>query len=195
LTTDDAVTVYVGNGALNYANGVTMCSDGSYCCGVSQTDCCVNGQGLAIIDYGQTATIPASSAALTTYYAGVHVSTRPISRKTTGSSSSAASPTSSTTNSQSSPTSISSGLTDSAKIGLGVGLGVGIPILLLLVFIAWLLIRRTGTYPQTAVEPKRDHSYAAPGTNNPTAAHLHDLSSQPEFVQYGGHGVRHELAT
>jgi hypothetical protein len=96
------------------------------CCGYQNTACCVAGQGHAQIDYGQTATIPASTGtALSAYYSGLQVSTLFITSASSSAkvTSSSSGPTNNATASGS--TTAAQGLSSGAKTGIGVGVGVG----------------------------------------------------------------------
>jgi hypothetical protein len=104
------------------------------CCGYQNTACCAAGQGHAQIEYGQTATIPASTGtALSAYYSGLQVSTllfTPASSSAKTTSSSSSSPASNATASGS--TTAAQGLSSGAKTGIGVGVGVGGLLLILI---------------------------------------------------------------
>jgi len=121
---------YSTDGTLTYLNSVTLCSDGSFCCGAANTDCCAAGRGHAQILFGQDAPLPSASdtMAISSYYAGVHVSTLPITRSSSGNSSSTVSSFSSFLPTQSASSNSmpnQGGLSTGAKAGIGVGLGLG----------------------------------------------------------------------
>ncbi|RDW56923.1 hypothetical protein BP5796_12990 [Coleophoma crateriformis] len=145
--------VYVGNGALNFASGVTLCSDGSYCCGQANTDCCVQEKGFSEISYNQPATISSGAAALFTYYAGVHVSTKPVVRSSSSTTSTksifpafSTSSTVTVATSSSTPKTTKSpnGLSDGAKVGIAVGIVLGLIIISVQAFYVFKLRRTRG---------------------------------------------------
>ena len=83
--TDLLNPVYNGDAPLDYHDGVTFCPDGSFCCGPQNFTCCRDNLGHAIIDYGNTATMPSSSASLSSYHDNLHISTSSISQCSTSS--------------------------------------------------------------------------------------------------------------
>jgi hypothetical protein len=74
---------------ISEVTNTTLCSDGSYCCGLSLAQCCDQEKGWPIIHYENTATIPALSSGdpgWSSYYAGLHVSTNALFFVTTSTS-------------------------------------------------------------------------------------------------------------
>ena len=70
--------------SLDYQKDVTLCPDGSYCCGQNNTTCCGSADSRLEIYYGNPGRMPSRSASLSGYYSSLHVSTN--SRSTTISS-------------------------------------------------------------------------------------------------------------
>ena len=165
--------VHTANQTLDYRDGVTLCEKGGFCCGASNFDCCENGHSKPIIYFGlEGDVIPATESqdptvALSTYYAGLAVSTQSISRETSSGTAST-SATSSGTDSTSAPTtttssSSSGSLSTGAKAGIGVGAAA--VVVLIIAFVAFFIMNRrrkqrrvaeTGTIP--AAQPYYDYN-------------------------------------
>lgn len=71
--------------SVRYEDNVTLCPDGSYCCGNNNTACCRSNGGNLEIFYGNPGPIPFAVTSLADYYASLHIPTK--SRPTTYSSS------------------------------------------------------------------------------------------------------------
>jgi hypothetical protein len=100
---------------------ISVCGDGSYCCGVNNTNCCLGNQGFWV---SNDKVYPYGSSPFTSSFVS-----------------------SSTATSGPSPTSVSNSTcvkddTGAKKVALGVGLALGIPILILLASILFLITRR-----------------------------------------------------
>ena len=55
---------------------MSYCLDGSYCCASNDTSCCSNGGGRLGIFYGNGAEVPSETGSLSSYYQGLHISTK-----------------------------------------------------------------------------------------------------------------------
>jgi len=109
---------------------ITLCGDGSYCCGQNNTACCQGDQGVWI-----------SAGKVYPY------TSYPFTSSTTSTSSASSSTSSSTATSNPSPAQLTNSSChgdcgDTKKIALGVGLGVGIPVLILMASVLFLLFSR-----------------------------------------------------
>lgn len=143
--------------SLDYTEDVTICPDGSYCCGQNNTACCGSTDSRLEIYYGNPGKIPSRTASLSGYYSSLHVSTK--SRSTTISSSylttqavSSATVSSSSTVDMtrlSLPTTFiqnSAPVTNSKSSGLGkaskIAIGILIPMIIFLAsLITWWILR------------------------------------------------------
>jgi hypothetical protein len=99
---------------------ITVCGDGSYCCGQNNETCCQEGGGFWVSD---NTVYPYSSS--------------PFTSSSTSSSTATGNPLPTCKNS----TCITGG-SNAKNIALGVGLGIGIPILILMASILFLVARR-----------------------------------------------------
>jgi predicted extracellular nuclease len=133
---------------------ITVCSDGTYCCGQSNQDCCSRGLGYAIVNGKVVAASAASSQSLAPTQSS---SSNPSSAKTTTTDAIAqptSPPSTSASLTPSSPSSLSSAPSSSSPepskksdstvvgVGVGVGLGVGIPLIAAISALALVLSRR-----------------------------------------------------
>src|ERR1700722_13930518 len=106
---------------------ITLCRDGSYCCGYNNTACCATGGGYWVSN-GKV--YPYNSPPLTSATNPATQSTASVIPTSSPNVSSGSNPNFSKSNNSNS----------SSKVALGVGLGIGIPIILLL--LAGVLILR-----------------------------------------------------
>ena len=107
---------------------MTLCADGSYCCGRNNTNCCTAQtgywiKGTKVFDYADYPFTSSGSSSSST------------------SASSGSGPTGSGNSSNPAPAAPASN-SNTSKIAIGVGVGLGIPILLLLAGVIFLLTRR-----------------------------------------------------
>jgi hypothetical protein len=159
--------ITAANGDLNYATSLRFCPNGSYCCGTNSTltaECCNEQKGWPVIMFQNSAVIPGASSALSSYYAGLHVSTARVLISTISTSTSS---TLSTSAIATSTTSIplrtvtvypKHGLSTGAKAGIGVGVSLGVIALVLVG--ALLFLRRDG--------PKREPEMTAHELEDPS---------------------------
>jgi hypothetical protein len=131
---------------------ITLCGDGSYCCGYNNTACCATGGGYWVSN-GKV--YPYSSSTFTS-------ATNPPTQSTASMI-----PTSSLNVSNSNDPNVSRGNNSniSSKVALGVGLGIGIPIILLLIAVVLLRRRNRITTPNAT-----DARAGTIGTQDPKLA-------------------------
>ncbi|KAF2429283.1 hypothetical protein EJ08DRAFT_735054 [Tothia fuscella] len=166
---------------------LTMCSDGSICCGMRNTNCCANKEGYWLVK-GQVYAYNSKPGTQTNTAAAASSSTTGSSRGTS---------TSDSTESKTTPSASFSGTVLSttpiisassadpnkpvdlaSKIGLGVGLGVGITLILLVGVCLLLLLKRRRATVSTSGgghdEAEKEHTgymhdfnpYQAPAYDN-----------------------------
>lgn len=160
------------NASLDYRDSFIRCPDGSICCGYDNTACCEQRKGHAEIDYRNFATIPSTSAELSTYYEGVKPITLPIS-----SSPSAVSTTSTALASPSLiistltlgtglqtalPTSNSKPGSDTLSISAKVGIAVGITVAVILIATLNIWLWRRQRKPPHELHQSTDETQRVP---------------------------------
>ncbi|KAL8732288.1 MAG: hypothetical protein Q9166_002860 [cf. Caloplaca sp. 2 TL-2023] len=123
---------------------LTTCSDGTYCCGFDNTECCDKGEGYRInprngqiLIQGQitSSARPASSTRTSSSSSSSSTSTSTSTASTTDPA--AAQPASTGANNLPSPIATPSGLSGGAKAGIAVGAIAGAAIIAGLVFMLW----------------------------------------------------------